>query len=83
MVTTERPRIENSVPTTPQGIGAIIGTSYALASTSVIGGFALLLNLVWPWLAWGYVAVGLVAGSPAAVMATRGAIARLRDQSRR
>jgi hypothetical protein len=38
------------------------GASTALLVTSLIGGTALLLELVWPWLAWGYVGAALVLG---------------------
>ena len=37
------------------GAGLLRGASTALLLTSLIGGTALLLELVWPWLAWGYV----------------------------
>jgi hypothetical protein len=42
--------------------GMLRGASTALLVTSVIGGTALLLELVWPWLAWGYVGAALVVG---------------------
>lgn len=44
------------------GAGLLRGASTALLLTSLIGGTALLLELVWPWLAWGYVGAALVLG---------------------
>jgi uncharacterized membrane protein YedE/YeeE len=44
------------------GVGLLRGASTALLVTSMIGGTALLLELVWPWLAWGYVGAALVLG---------------------
>jgi hypothetical protein len=42
--------------------GMLRGASTALLVTSVIGGTALLLELVAPWLAWGYVGAALALG---------------------
>jgi uncharacterized protein (DUF58 family) len=46
----------------PLSIGALRGASLALMVTGVIGGVALLLALLWPWLAWGYVVASLGLG---------------------
>jgi hypothetical protein len=66
MVTSERPRIQ--APTVrSQGFGALIGGCYALVAIGVVGGVVLLLNGIWPWLAWGYVGVSLAVGIPGAI----------------
>ena len=58
--------ISRSLPSaereTVVGAGLLRGASTALLLTSLIGGTALLLELVWPWLAWGYVGAALVLG---------------------
>jgi hypothetical protein len=43
-------------------VGTLRGASLALTVTGVIGGAALLLALLWPWLAWGYVLAALTLG---------------------
>jgi hypothetical protein len=50
---------------------AIDGAARALLVTALIGATALLLELAWPWLAWGYVTVAFVLGCTLAVLATR------------
>jgi hypothetical protein len=59
--------------------GALHGASAALMCTSVIGGAALLLELVGPWLAWGYVGVALVVGLALQVVASRATSALERE----
>jgi ABC-type transport system involved in cytochrome bd biosynthesis fused ATPase/permease subunit len=65
--------------------GALHGASTALMCTAVIGGAALLLELVGPWLAWGYVGVALVVGLALQVVASRAtrALEREVEQVRR
>lgn len=58
------------------------GASAALLVTSVIGGTALLLEVVWPWLAWGYVGVALVLGLALQVVASRATRALEREVER-
>jgi hypothetical protein len=64
------------------------GASAALAVTGVIGGVALLLSLVWPWLAWGYVVGALLLGVVLHFVASRGErclereVERVRQQHR-
>jgi hypothetical protein len=53
------------------GAGALHGASNALIVTAVIGGTALLLDLVWPWLAWGYVVLALALGLALHIIASR------------
>jgi hypothetical protein len=68
--------------------GALRGAGSGLLITSMIGGSALLLELMWPWLAWGYVGVALVLGLALQAIASRGAkaleheVERLRQQHR-
>src|SRR3954451_8636796 len=61
-----RPVISRSLPSAEREAvvraGLLGGASTALLLTSLIGGTALLLELVWPWLAWGYVGAALVLG---------------------
>jgi Flp pilus assembly protein TadB len=52
--------------------GALEGTSHALLVTALVGGAALVLDRIWPWLAWGYVTLAVVLGVALAVIA-RGA----------
>ena len=57
--------ISRSLPSAERevvGAGLLRGASTALLLTSLIGGTALLLELVWPWLACGYVGAALVLG---------------------
>jgi hypothetical protein len=51
--------------------GALQGIGHALLGTAAVGGVALVLQLVWPWLAWGYVLGALVLGSAVALLASR------------
>jgi hypothetical protein len=51
--------------------GALQGVSYALLGTAVVGGVALALELVWPWLAWGYVLGALLLGTGVALASAR------------
>jgi hypothetical protein len=62
--------------------GLLRGASTALVLTSVIGGTALLLELVWPWLAWGYVGSALVLGLALQAVAARAARALEREVER-
>ena len=62
--------------------GALHGASAALIVTSVIGGTALLLELVWPWLAWGYVSVALAVGLALQLIAARVTKAHEREVER-
>ncbi len=49
--------------------GALEGTSHALLVTALVGGAALVLDRIWPWLAWGYVAMAVVFGIGLAALA--------------
>jgi hypothetical protein len=51
--------------------GVLHGASAALLITSVVGGSALMLELVGPWLAWGWVGVALVLGLALQFIASR------------
>ena len=39
--------------------GALESMSHALLMTAVVGGVALVLDRIWPWLAWGYVVLAV------------------------
>jgi hypothetical protein len=67
------------------GIGALRGAGSALLVTAAIGGTALVLELVWPWLAWGYVIVALALGIVLCVASRRAekALEREVEQVRR
>jgi hypothetical protein len=62
--------------------GMLHGASAALLVTSVIGGTALLLEVVWPWLAWGYIGAALVLGLSLQVVASRATRALEREVER-
>jgi hypothetical protein len=72
----------------PVSLGAVRGASAALIVTGVIGGVALLLALVWPWLAWGYIVAALALGIALHLAASHGEkrlereVERLRQQHR-
>jgi uncharacterized protein (DUF2062 family) len=75
MVTREHPRTE-AQRTEPQRAdraalraGALASTSHALLVTALIGGTALALDQIWPWLAWGYVVLAVVLGLALAAIA--------------
>jgi hypothetical protein len=51
--------------------GALSGAGHALLATSVVGGSALLLERLWPWLAWGYVVLALALGISLSIGASR------------
>ena len=73
MVTREHTRTETQhADHAALSAGALEGTSHALLVTALVGGAALVLHRIWPWLAWGYVAVAVVLGVALAVIA-RGA----------
>jgi uncharacterized membrane protein YfcA len=55
----------------PLSAGTLDAASNALLVTAAIAGAALLLQLLLPWLAWGYVALALVFGIVFAVIAAR------------
>jgi ABC-type transport system involved in cytochrome bd biosynthesis fused ATPase/permease subunit len=67
------------------GAGALRGAGSALLLTAVIGGTALLLEFLWPWLAWGYVLVALALGAVLCVASRRAekALEREVEQVRR
>ncbi|MDX6536565.1 MAG: hypothetical protein QOD37_906 [Gaiellales bacterium] len=67
------------------GVGALRGAGSALLVTAVIGGTALVLELLWPWLAWGYVLVALALGVVLCVASRRAqrALEREVEQVRR
>jgi Flp pilus assembly protein TadB len=72
MVTREHARSETQTQHTEHtalSAGALEGTSHALLVTALVGGAALGLHRIWPWLAWGYVAVAVVLGVALAVIA--------------
>jgi hypothetical protein len=50
---------------------ALDGAARALLVTALIGATALVLELAWPWLAWGYVVAAFVLGCGLAALATR------------
>ena len=62
---TETPRAERAA----LSAGALESTSHALLVTALVGGAALVLGRIWPWLAWGYVVLAVVLGSALAVIA--------------
>ena len=73
MVTREHSRTETQhTERAAFSAGALESTSYALLVTALVGGIALVLHRIWPWLAWGYVLLALVLGGALAVIA-RGA----------
>jgi hypothetical protein len=70
MVTREHPRTETQpAEHAALSAGALVGTSHALLVTALVGGAALVLHSIWPWLAWGYVAVAVVLGVALAMIA--------------
>jgi hypothetical protein len=52
-------------------VGALRGAITALLVTGMIGGVALALALIWPWLAWGYVGVALTLAAALQLVASR------------
>ena len=70
MVTREHPRTETQrAEHAALSAGALEGTSHALLVTALVGGAALVLDSIWPWLAWGYVVLAVVLGCALAVIA--------------
>jgi hypothetical protein len=63
MVTREHPGTEpQQAEQAALSAGALAGTSHALLVTALVGGAALVLDRIWPWLAWGYVVLAAVFG---------------------
>jgi Flp pilus assembly protein TadB len=70
MVTREHSRTETPRAERPAlSAGALESTSHALLVTAAVGGVAVVLDRIWPWLALGYVVVAVVLGSALAVIA--------------
>ena len=67
MVARERTHVERPGATKRTSGSGVAGIGYALILTAFIGGAVLLVNLLWPPLAWAYVVTALALGIPGAV----------------
>ena len=70
MVTREHPRTDAPrAERAAVSAGTLESMSHALLVTALVGAVALVLDLIWPWLAWGYVVLAVALGTALAGIA--------------